>query len=122
MSMLIESVAPVSTEESMADVPVPVDEVVPDVPVSTDESTTLTPVTRVKSVWHQHKKWIQATYRDMNATEQLILAKKSYTPVNGRKQSPSVVHRQAYVLRHPDHGLTGAALTDAIRADLMMRI
>jgi hypothetical protein len=72
--------------------------------------------------WAMHKAKVIKESTELNAVEQIILAKKTYSPSTGKKTSALVVHRQAWVLRHPDHGLSDSDLKAAIDADLMAKI
>jgi hypothetical protein len=74
-----------------------------------------------KSTWHTHRRSVVTAYPDLNAVEQIIMAKKTYTPP-GRLRSAQAIHREAFLLRNPNHGLDEAALNDAIRNDLISRI
>jgi hypothetical protein len=71
--------------------------------------------------WYAHKKTVIAAHPELNAVEQLILAKKTYIGGN-RLRSPISIHREAYLLRNPNHGLSGEELNSAIREDLISRI
>ncbi len=73
------------------------------------------------SQWYAHKRTVAASRPDLSSVEQLILAKKSYTP-SGRIRSAQSIHREAYLLRNPNHGLEGGELEKAIRNDLIARI
>lgn len=73
------------------------------------------------SQWYAHKRSVVGSHPELNSVEQLILAKKTYTPT-GRIRSPQSIHREAYLLRNQTHGLEGDALEKAIRADLIARI
>lgn len=73
------------------------------------------------SQWHKHKRAIAASHPELSAVEQLIMAKKTYTPA-GRIRSAQSLHREAFLLRNPSHGLAPGELEKAIRADLIARI
>lgn len=72
--------------------------------------------------WHAHKKATINQRPELNAVEQLILAKKTYKAASGKLRSPMSIHRDAYLLRNPDHGLSPTDLVTAIREDLIARI
>lgn len=71
--------------------------------------------------WYAHKKLIIMAHPDMSSVEQLILAKKTYEPL-GRQRSAQSLHREAFLLRNPNHGLEWGDLQRAIRVDLLSRI
>jgi len=72
--------------------------------------------------WYVHKRLIVNGHQNLNATEQIILAKKTYRPSSGLLRSVTSIHRDAFLLRNPAHGLSKAALDEAIREDLISRI
>jgi hypothetical protein len=72
--------------------------------------------------WALHKAKVVKESTELNAVEQIILAKKTYIPSTGKKTSALVVHRQAWILRHPDHGLSDSELKAKIDEDLMAKI
>lgn len=75
------------------------------------------------AAWYAHKKKVTLDHPELNSTEQLILAKKSYEPVGGRIRTAQSLHREAFLLRNPDHGFKSTLELDrAIRADLISRI
>ena len=71
--------------------------------------------------WYAHKKLIIMAHPDLSSVEQLILAKKTYEPL-GRQRSAQSLHREAFLLRNPNHGLEWGDLQRAIRVDLLSRI
>jgi hypothetical protein len=75
------------------------------------------------AAWYAHKKKITSEHPGLNSTEQLILAKKTYEPLGGRIRTAQAIHREAFLLRNPDHGIKSRLELDrAIRADLISRI
>jgi hypothetical protein len=74
------------------------------------------------AAWYAHKKSVVIANPDMSAVEQLILAKKTYEPNGTRQRSAQAIHREAFLLRNPNHNLDPAALSRAIRLDLLSRI
>lgn len=77
--------------------------------------------TKSKSTWHSHRRSVIASHPELSAVEQTIMAKKTYTPP-GRARSAQSIHREAFLLRNPNHGLQEDALNEAIRKDLLARI
>lgn len=71
--------------------------------------------------WYAHRKLVIMAHPDLSSVEQLILAKKTYEPL-GRQRSAQSLHREAFLLRNPNHGLEGEELHRAIRLDLLSRI
>jgi len=99
----------------------PTQEPAMDTEVATDSKTPKKRKPASVSQWHAHKRAIAASHPELSAVEQLIMAKKTYTPA-GRIRSAQSLHREAFLLRNPTHGLAPEELEKAIRADLIARI
>ena len=72
--------------------------------------------------WYAHKKSVVLANPQLSSVEQLILAKKTYEPTSGRQRSAQAIHREAFLLRNPNHNLDPIELAKAIRTDLLSRI
>jgi hypothetical protein len=90
-------------------------------PVNVEEGSQPT-TPKKQCLWPAHRKRIGAAYPDLSAVEQLILAKKTYIPTSGKLRSAQSLHREAFLLRNPNHNLTPTQLAAAIRMDLVARI
>lgn len=72
--------------------------------------------------WYKHRRKTINENPSLNAVEQVILAKKTYNPTNGLLKSAVAIHKEAFLLRHPAHGMEKKELELAIRNDLLARI
>jgi len=71
--------------------------------------------------WHTHKKNVVQQNPGLSAVEQLVLAKKTYEPA-GRQRSLQSIHKEIFLLRHPNHGLGERELASAVRSDFINRL